>query len=89
MPRVTKFHEDPHCVARGFQKMLDQPDIGPVTVENGPLLSQRIPPLQMRPALKLGEHTCEAMTRLLRMTDSEVSALIAQGVPEESETHVH
>jgi crotonobetainyl-CoA:carnitine CoA-transferase CaiB-like acyl-CoA transferase len=48
-----------------------------------------VPAGQMRRALKFGEHTREVMTRLLRMAYSEVSALIAQGVPEESETHVH
>jgi crotonobetainyl-CoA:carnitine CoA-transferase CaiB-like acyl-CoA transferase len=84
MQRVSEFHTDPHFAARNYLATYIQPEVGPITVETGPFLSERMPPPDLRPAPKLGEHTRHVMTTILGMTEDDVTDLVVRGVLEEN-----
>lgn len=86
MLRVPELGADPHLTARHYLKVLEQPGIGTVAVENAPFIAKRIPEPDIRPAPLMGERTREVMTSLLGMSDAEVTELVERDVLEEART---
>jgi len=83
MQRVTDYEADPQLQARDFFRVFEQPGLKPVTIENTPIRSERIPAPDNAPAPEPGEHTREICTTLLGMDADTVDRLIADEVLEE------
>jgi crotonobetainyl-CoA:carnitine CoA-transferase CaiB-like acyl-CoA transferase len=77
---------DPHFVERGLYRTLEQPGLGPISMEDGPFRSSGVPPVRMEPAPLQGQHTREICARVLGMAADEIETLVAAGVLEESTT---
>ena len=75
---------DEHLVARGFPVEIDQPDIGPLTLEGPAFLARTMPPPRITPAPRLAEHTTEIAVSLLGLEPTEVAELVAAGILEQS-----
>jgi crotonobetainyl-CoA:carnitine CoA-transferase CaiB-like acyl-CoA transferase len=73
---------DPHLVARGYPKEVDQPGQGRMRMEGPAFHATGIPEPIVAPAPGLGEHTREIATTLLGLADSDVDKLIEAGVLE-------
>jgi crotonobetainyl-CoA:carnitine CoA-transferase CaiB-like acyl-CoA transferase len=76
---------DPHLLARGYPLPVDQPGVGAMIFEGPAFHATSIPDPLIAPAPALGAHTREICRTILKMEDSEVSQLVADGVLEESE----
>jgi crotonobetainyl-CoA:carnitine CoA-transferase CaiB-like acyl-CoA transferase len=83
MHRADAYEDDPHLQARDFFRVLEQPGLEPMTVDNAPFRSERIPEPAHAPAPELGEHTREVCAALLGMSPAEIDALVACGALEE------
>jgi crotonobetainyl-CoA:carnitine CoA-transferase CaiB-like acyl-CoA transferase len=83
MQRDTDYEDDPQLQARDFFRVFEQPGLKPVTIENAPIRSERIPAPANTPAPEPGEHTREICITLLGMDADEVARLLADGVLEE------
>ena len=83
MLRPSDLADNPHLAARRFFNELDQPGLEPIRVENGPVLSTRLPDPEMRPSPYRGEHTREICRDLLDLDDAEIEALMTAGVLED------
>jgi crotonobetainyl-CoA:carnitine CoA-transferase CaiB-like acyl-CoA transferase len=73
---------DPHLVARGYARQVDQPGLGRMWLEGPAFHATGIPEPLVGPAPGLGEHTREIATTLLGLHDSEVDKLLEAGVLE-------
>jgi crotonobetainyl-CoA:carnitine CoA-transferase CaiB-like acyl-CoA transferase len=84
MQRAEEYEDDPHLQARDFFRILEQPGLDPIIVDNMPFRSERIaePPPSRAP--ELGEHTRDVCRELLGMGADEVDRLVAAGVLEET-----
>jgi benzylsuccinate CoA-transferase BbsF subunit len=71
---------DPHLAARGAFVTVVHPDAGPARHTANPVRMSRMRMVEAAPAPGLGAHTVEVLMRVLGMTESEVEALVAQGV---------
>src|SRR5439155_5054357 len=80
MQRADEYEHDPQLQARYFFRVLEQPDLEPMTFDNAPFRSERIPEPACARAPELGEHTREVCAELLGMSAAEVDRLIASGV---------
>jgi crotonobetainyl-CoA:carnitine CoA-transferase CaiB-like acyl-CoA transferase len=85
MQRPAEYRDDPQLQARDFFRTLRQPGLAPITVENAPFRSERIPAPAEGRAPEPGEHTREICAELLGIDDAEVDRLLAAGALEESE----
>ena len=83
MQRAEDYPADPHLQARDFFRMLEQPGLEPIMVDNMPFRSERVPEPAAAPAPALGEHTREVCLELLGMEPGEVDRLLACGALEE------
>ena len=80
---ADEYEDDPQLQARDFFRVLEQPGLEPMTVDNAPFRSERIPEPACGRAPELGEHTREVCAELLGMNAAEVDRLIASGVLEQ------
>jgi crotonobetainyl-CoA:carnitine CoA-transferase CaiB-like acyl-CoA transferase len=83
MQRPDEYEDDPQLRARDFFHVLEQPGLDPITVENAPFRSERIPTPAHARAPELGEHTREICADLLGMDADDIDRFIANGVLEE------
>ena len=89
MQRADEYEDDPQLQARDFFRVLQQPGLEPMTVDNAPFRSERIPEPQCAPAPELGEHTREVCAELLGMSAAEIERLIVSGALEDSLASAH
>lgn len=82
-PMLTSAEQlsDPHLAARGYLVELDQPPIGPMTLEGAAFWATGMAGPDIRPAPGLGQHTREIAADL-GLPPAEIEALIAQSVLE-------
>ena len=71
---------DPHLAARSAFVTVVHPDAGPARHTANPMRMSRMRMVEAGPAPGLGAQTVEVLMRVLGMTESEVEALVAQGV---------
>jgi crotonobetainyl-CoA:carnitine CoA-transferase CaiB-like acyl-CoA transferase len=83
MQRADEYEDDPQLQARDFFRVLEQPGLEPMTVDNAPFRSERIPEPAYARAPELGEHTRAVCAELLGMGAPEIDRLIASGALEE------
>ncbi|MFT3799986.1 MAG: CoA transferase [Burkholderiaceae bacterium] len=84
MLRLFEFSSEPHLQARGRFRRLEQPGLGLLFAENGPVRAERLPDPAMRPAPVMGEHTREVVAEWLGLSVREIDALLAARVLEEA-----
>jgi crotonobetainyl-CoA:carnitine CoA-transferase CaiB-like acyl-CoA transferase len=82
MQRSDEYEDDPQLQARDFFRVLEQPGLEPVTVDNSPFRSERIPEPAHARAPELGEHTRDVCAALLGMEAREIDGLVATGALE-------
>jgi crotonobetainyl-CoA:carnitine CoA-transferase CaiB-like acyl-CoA transferase len=82
MQRSDEYEDDPQLQARDFFRVLEQPGLEPVTVDNAPFRSERIPEPAHARAPELGEHTRDVCAALLGMEAREIDGLVATGALE-------
>jgi crotonobetainyl-CoA:carnitine CoA-transferase CaiB-like acyl-CoA transferase len=70
---------DPHLLARGYVRRLEQPGLGTVLVEGPAFTGTELPDVFIGPAPLLGEHTYDICTGLLGLDKATVDALVASG----------
>ena len=82
-PMLTSAEQllDPHLAARGYLVELDQPPIGPMTLEGAAFRATGMAGPDIRPAPGLGQHTREIAADL-GLHPTEIEDLIAQSVLE-------
>ena len=85
MMYASDMPDDPHLVARGYPRQVEQPGVGAMMFEGPAFHATSISEPLVAPAPALGQHTREICRTILRMSDAEVSRLVAEGVLEESE----
>ncbi|HEX2171585.1 MAG TPA: CoA transferase, partial [Dehalococcoidia bacterium] len=71
---------DPHLAGRGYFRLVDHPDCGPVTTTRLPVVFSTAPPAPSRPAPLLGEHNEEILCDILGLTEAEIDDLILSEV---------
>ena len=71
---------DPHLAARGAFVTVVHPEAGPARHTAPPIRMSRMRLAHAASAPGLGAHTVEVLTRVLGLAESEVEALVAQGV---------
>ena len=82
-PMLTSAEQlsDPHLAARGYLVELDQPPIGPMTLEGAAFRATGMSGPDIRPAPGLGQHTREIAADL-GLDPTEIEDLITQGTLE-------
>lgn len=73
---------DPHYQCRGFPRWVEQQDLGWIAFEGPCFQASGISDPYIAQAPKLGQHSREICSELLRMRDAEVQALIDAGTLE-------
>jgi crotonobetainyl-CoA:carnitine CoA-transferase CaiB-like acyl-CoA transferase len=71
--------DDPHYAARGFERELDQQDLGRMSFEGPAFRASGMTDAILFQAPQVGEHTREICRELLGMSRNEVEALIREG----------
>ncbi len=74
--------EDPHLAERRYHRPIEQPPLGRLVLEGPAFRGSQLPEEVIGPAPALGEHTREIAGKLLGLSDSEIDALISDGVLE-------
>ncbi len=74
---------DPQLLHRGYPKLVVQPDYESLMLEGPAFLGSDLPEVVTEPAPMLGEHTREIARELLGLSETEIEALIAEGVIED------
>ncbi len=74
--------EDPHFVARGYPRWIDQQDAGRIAFEGPAFRATGTQDVVLTQAPKLGEHTREICQNLLRLDEATIERLIAEGALE-------
>ncbi|MET0136790.1 MAG: CoA transferase [Sphingobium sp.] len=83
MLRVSELPTFAYYRDRGLFRVEHHPLLNdPVTAENAPMRSTRLPDPPDRPAPALGEHTTEIARTILGLDDATIADLVAQGVLE-------
>jgi len=82
MLRLSEFAGEPQLRARGFMGSVEQPLLGRLDAELGPTRAERLPEPELRPAPRMGQHTREVIAEWLRLSATEIEALIAAQVLE-------
>ena len=80
MMHASDIPHDPHLVARGYPRPLDQPGVGPMLVEGPGFHGSTITDAIIRPAPSLGEHSRMLLVERLGMDDAAVDELVEAGV---------
>jgi crotonobetainyl-CoA:carnitine CoA-transferase CaiB-like acyl-CoA transferase len=80
MMHASDIPDDPHLVARGYPRPLEQPGVGPMLVEGPGFHASTMADVITAPAPFLGEHSRRILVERLGFDDAEVDALIAAGV---------
>jgi crotonobetainyl-CoA:carnitine CoA-transferase CaiB-like acyl-CoA transferase len=75
--------EDPHFAARNYPRWIDQQVVGRMALEGPAFQATGTQDVVIRQAPKLGEHTREICTDLLRLDKATIDELIAAGALEE------
>jgi crotonobetainyl-CoA:carnitine CoA-transferase CaiB-like acyl-CoA transferase len=73
---------DPHLVARGYPKQVEQPGLGRMFMEGPAFHATGIPEPIVAPAPLHGEHTREIASSVLGLHDTEIDKLIEAGILE-------
>jgi crotonobetainyl-CoA:carnitine CoA-transferase CaiB-like acyl-CoA transferase len=84
MQRSDEYEDDPQLRARDFLRVLEQPGLEPMMVDNAPFRSERIGEPVLAPAPEPGEHTREVCGAVLGMDAAEIDRLVAEGALEEA-----
>jgi len=71
--------DDPHLADAGFFQEMDHPSEGSLRVMATPSSWSETPPVMLRPAPRLGEHSAEILKEA-GYGDEEIKALVAGGV---------
>jgi crotonobetainyl-CoA:carnitine CoA-transferase CaiB-like acyl-CoA transferase len=71
--------DDPHLAEAGFFQMIDHPSEGRLRVMSTPSSWSETPPVALRPAPRLGEHSAEVL-REAGYGDAEINEMIKAGV---------
>ena len=71
--------DDPHFLARGYARSIDQQDLGRLSLEGPCFRGTGMTDVNIYQAPRLGEHTREICRTLLGMDDPEVQRLIDRG----------
>jgi len=74
--------DDPHLLARGYPRWLDQQDASRMAFEGPAFRATGMSEIVVRQAPRLGEHTREICRHVLRLDAAEIERLIAEGVVE-------
>jgi crotonobetainyl-CoA:carnitine CoA-transferase CaiB-like acyl-CoA transferase len=74
--------DDPHLVARGYPRALEQQDQGPMLFEGPSFRATGMADIQLFQAPRLGEHTRDICRELLGMADAEIDSLLSSGALE-------
>ncbi|MCP4003934.1 MAG: CoA transferase [bacterium] len=74
--------DDPHFQARGFPRLIEQQELGKLSLEGPFFKASGIPEPIISQAPLIGEHTREVCSELLGMNDAEIDRLFAAGVLE-------
>ncbi|MCH7868391.1 MAG: CoA transferase [Myxococcales bacterium] len=74
---------DPQLTHRGYPKLVIQPDFEAILLEGPLFLGSDLPEVIIKPAPMLGEHTREIAERVLGLSQTEIEALIQEGVLED------
>jgi crotonobetainyl-CoA:carnitine CoA-transferase CaiB-like acyl-CoA transferase len=83
MQRLVDHADDPHLRARGYFRLLHQPQLDEVLpTVNGPAVFRRLPEPRLRPAPLRAEHTEEVLGRVLGMPEQRIDELVESGVLE-------
>ena len=70
---------DPHLLARGYVRTLEQPGVGPLFVEGPSFTGTDLTDVTIGPAPRLGEHTRAICAELLGLAPGRVEELLAAG----------
>jgi crotonobetainyl-CoA:carnitine CoA-transferase CaiB-like acyl-CoA transferase len=82
MLTATGMLDDPHFRARGFERPLEQQDLGRISMEGPAFRATGMSDIRLFQAPRLGEHTREICRDLLGMEDAEIERLVAEGALE-------
>ncbi len=74
--------DDPHFIARGYARPVDQQDVGPLLFEGPAFVGSGMQDVNNLQATRLGEHTREICLELLDMDETEIDRLMADGALE-------
>ncbi len=74
--------DDPHLVHRGYPVEIDQPEIGPISLEGPAFQATGMTRVFIGPAPFMGEHTVEACRELLGIDQVEIDRMVAEGALE-------
>jgi crotonobetainyl-CoA:carnitine CoA-transferase CaiB-like acyl-CoA transferase len=76
--------DDPHYKSRGFERPIQQQDLGYIAMEGPAFRASGMSDVQIFQAPRVGEHTREICRTLLDMPEDEIERLIADGALEVS-----
>ena len=79
--------DDPHLADAGFFETMDHPSEGRLRVMATPSSWSETPPVKLRPAPRLGEHSAEIL-REAGYGDAEIEAMVKSGVTRTPQTNV-
>ena len=83
MLRLDDYLQNPHFSARRLFRTFHQPGLdAPMITENGPVAFSRLPEPDLRPAPFMAQHTVDIARSTLGLSESEIDALISDGVLE-------
>jgi crotonobetainyl-CoA:carnitine CoA-transferase CaiB-like acyl-CoA transferase len=74
--------DDPHFVARGYPRWLEQQDLGRMAFEGPSFAATGMSDIALFQAPRLGEHTREICSELLGMQPAEIDRLLESGALE-------
>lgn len=74
--------DDPHLVHRGYPVEIDQPEIGPISLEGPAFQATGMERVFIAPAPFMGEHTVETCRDLLGIDQAEIDRMVAEGALE-------
>jgi crotonobetainyl-CoA:carnitine CoA-transferase CaiB-like acyl-CoA transferase len=82
MLTATGMLDDPHYKARGFERPIEQQDLGRISMEGPAFRATGMSDVRIFQAPRLGEHTRAICRDLLGLEDPEIERLIAEGALE-------
>lgn len=71
---------DPQLQARGFLAEVEEPEMGKMVTEYPPVRLSETPAQIRMPAPLMGEHTNQVLHEVLKLSDTEIEALVKEGV---------
>jgi len=79
---ATGMLDDPHFKARGFERPIQQQDLGHISMEGPAFRATGMSDVRIFQAPRVGEHTREICRELLGMSETEIERLVADGALE-------